>query len=79
MRARQTHIWDEDRRADGNSEWPSTGYSTTLMGEPSALSRRKRSRRRGSPWTLFAYGLISVCGAFAVAGLVMQALARLTH
>ena len=80
MRARQPYVWERDRRSDDNSEWLSTGYSSTVIGDTrSYSSRRRRTRRRGPPWALFAYGLISVCGAFAAVGVVMHVVGRLTH
>lgn len=80
MRARQLHVWERDRRSDGNTEWQSTGYSSTVIGDTrSGSGRLRRSRRRGRPWALLGYGLVSVCGAVAVMGVLMQAVSKLTH
>jgi hypothetical protein len=71
--SREQHTWGQERRRDGSSEWPSTGFST-LAGELRELERaRSRRRRKRAGFVSLALPFLV---ALAISGVGLLALAR---
>jgi hypothetical protein len=66
----EQNIWGQGQRRDGNSEWPSTNFSTMsgALDETPRLPRRRKTRA-GFAGLVFTFSLILILSAVGVMSL----------
>jgi len=66
--AQEQHTWGREHRRDGNSEWPSTGFST-ISGEPREgrpVRQRHRYKRTSYLSLVLPFLLVLAAGGVGV-------------